>query len=745
MIGLGGTNDLEDFAALRTYRYVYVKQSLEAADPWIYASDVDAVNVSDTVAPGVNEANFEYMFGSIVREQRPTFQNFEPVEGRNLYVKIETVDEGAEADEPVVRFTGFIPEEQFILHRPDVVTGDQLLKAYGIEYIFERNFFEKAYVIEDTGFFAKEIGWAPTFNDRGQWGATITGNRSDSFVLDDNGDPIDGVYAFGNANEEWTALDVMNHLLWNNPWKEFLDVQLTGQSYLLATIWGVWDLTGKSYWECFNELINFRYGLGFWVRTIDNGGDISLELEVYLIASQSLGFGGLVVVGNPNTISFTMPPTYPNNHLVGTVPYRTTSLNRYDVIDVVGGKVKVCAPFCVSNGSFENGWSAALEAEYNNPDVEDIEDEALNDEARKKDRYNGVYTRFRVPKAWDWLVGNLDTASVSVAPKVSDVGLVTFDGTGEEINSTFQKEFFRDLPFQKGKRYDTFPITDENEPDTQPEFVPSFVLWFDVRDTETHDKTDRWHLLDNCESVEHEDLKNIGFRVLDKQLGIELTAKPNHLVAYENFMDPIDHPGSENAQASGTSPALAYEDLMYVGFFETDQRLKLSCPTTIAGALFGINPQEMPKKLTIDVPECEYWYSPTCTPCGISDDGNLQFVAEGNQVIRDDRLKMLAILVFALAWYSKDRQATQINIKQVGKFVELGTVIDSIDFIPADGVLSQPVNTVVTSRNIDFKAGTTTITTGYQNLDVKTFVGSRLMSKRFSGRKGAATKGVSKG
>src|SRR6185503_19045521 len=89
---------------------------------------------------------------------------------------------------------------------------------------------------------------------------------------------------------------------------------------------------------------------------------------------------------------------------------------------------------------------------------------------------------------------------------------------------------------------------------------------------------------------------------------------------------------------------------------------------------------EIPKRLTIDVPECEYWYAPAkVTVCGIDEDGKLQYVHAGNESVRDDRLKLAAVLAFALAWYGKDRQAVEIPIKQVGKFIGIGSVLKDIE------------------------------------------------------------------
>lgn len=743
---------------LRSRHYCYTRESMtNPKSKWTFVPYLECISYEDRVAPDMAEAEFIFHFGFIYQHDKTAFAQYNPPKLKNLFVQIRVLKEGDK--EPTVYFTGTIPDEQFILHRPDVVTGDQTVRAYSLVHICDRNTIHDAVVMEPDPdlpgeFFPTRIGWCPTFNDRGQWGAPIFGNRSSELIEDDDVEPEDLVYAFGEQNQVWTALDVMRYLLWNNPWKLELKIELWGQYELLESIKQVWNLAGMSYWAAFNQLIRFDYGVGFRVGW-DKTNDV-LGFEVYSIAEADIGVGKQWIRANKNVVSLTMPTTYPLNHLVDQIPFRLTSLNRYDEFEATSARIKVCGTWVGSEGelaeeedatpTLEAHWPEALENDYKVPPGVSTSDRSANTTARAKERYSAVYKRFRVPKDWKWVSTNPATDATEImAPKSPDDGYVTFVSANISVNSLFQKEFFRDTPFEKGKRYDKLGLTDENEPGTQPEYVPCFAFFHDIYRGELHLPSRRWVMLDKA-SQDNKKLKDCGLKTLDKELGFEVTCTPNHFLGLNHFIPPG---GSEIANANATErsdyPEIDYETICFTGMFESDQRVRFAVKTrtkkTSSSNKKRIKEAEFPKKLVIEVPECEFWWASKTCVCGIDEKGQLLTVHPQNKIIRDDRPKLAAVLAFALAWYGEDRQAVEIPIKEVGMFVQLGHLVNDINMAPKNAI-NVPVKTVVTSRSINFRTGTTVLRTGYQNLDVKTLVGSRWNMKKFAGRKGAATKGV---
>jgi len=99
-------------------------------------------------------------------------------------------------------------------------------------------------------------------------------------------------------------------------------------------------------------------------------------------------------------------------------------------------------------------------------------------------------------------------------------------------------------------------------------------------------------------------------------------------------------------------------------------------------------------------------------------DGILQRSTGG--YVRDDRSRLNYLAQVAWSWYSQERQAITLRYKTITDVFALGMLVVSI----GSGATLEAVNSPITSIEWDLVAGTTTITTGYGELDLLQFGGS---------------------
>ena len=246
-----------------------------------------------------------------------------------------------------------------------------------------------------------------------------------------------------------------------------------------------------------------------------------------------------------------------------------------------------------------------------------------------------------------------------------------------------------------GVDYTVDPAVDNNPTDAEPDFVKFLVMYKDDTDGAEHIKSEKWHFVDKLHET-NEILRNLNVTLLDNELGFRLSASPKHYLALNSWT---------NAKAAQVQPELDYDNLICTGFIKTDHRLKVVVKIT----------DKENRIRTINIPNAEYWYSPDDqTVIGIDDAGELLYNAIS--VFRDDSDVLRQVLAAALVWYGVQRQAVEIPIKQLGRYVELGSMLTKIN----TSFSRESVRTVVTSRELDFENDRTIIKTGYFDLAFQT-------------------------
>lgn len=672
-------------------RFVEIKQFWESN--WKVVQYLIPLQSKDVVAPEVPVASFQYDIGRIKRENKFSYSQYNPRNIRDYFIRIIIQRTG---DNPVVAWTGIVASDNVIYDRGNIASGEQVITAYGFAHLLDSKQISNAKVWEQ--FTLKSISWVPNFNERKKKGIALKGNRSLLTRSDEDN------YVFERNGEAWTNRQILDYLL-----EQFgppnVDFELVGQTGPLDDIEDVHRLEGLTLWGALKTLIDRKRGLGFffWTSSERQQQDTKpVKIVVYTITDFPITFGSINIPANANQVQFNLPTQFPFNHMVEDVNLGSTSENTYDIIEVLGERIKVMGTFG-HDDFLQGGWNILGSLNQDYKDANGINaDEKENDMYRSATKFDDIYITHKVIKNWDWTVwdgqnGGRHTNKESVAPKVKDDGSVEFDDeTSDFWNS--HKSFERTLPMQSGIDYTVSPPVDNNPDDAEPDFVKFMVMIKDDTEGDVHSKSDKYHFVDKLHDS-NKALNNISVTLLDNELGFRLGATPKHYLALNNW----------NANGpTQVEPELDYEKLICTGFIKTDHKLKVVVRFTDRDVRIR----------TIQISGAEYWYSPNDqTVIGIDTDGDLIYNAVS--VFRDDSDTLRSVAALAYIWYGKTRQAVEIPIKQLGRYVELGSLLTKIN----TAFSNESVRTVVTSRELDYRNDRTVIKTGYFDLDFQTLAG----------------------
>lgn len=726
--------------------YVYVKDTW--GDKWKPIKYMRCIGACNVAAPEVDSADFVYQYGEIKREDESSFSTYERTDfvGKLVQVRIAEAPSTAKRTKKQKKkekplFTGIIIDDAD--QRLGASSGDQSVKAFGIGDLLDRWYIDYGFSLENDK--RVRMGYCPKFNDKGQWGRALLGNRSVDTNPDAEGE-YDIVYLFSAAKnaKTWNARQAIEYVLGFSPWVETMPVVLSGQVEALELIEDVWEAQGKSVFQFLNDVVNRKYGLGFKLK-FEEGDPDRILVDVFTLIDQDVKVGNRTFPKNGNQEPFEFGDSFPKSALLGNMVIRTTSINTYDIIEVRGAKIKVAFNLGFG-GSFNSatltqGWTEGIETEYIDAEgAENPNDATEADRLRHSDRYNGVYRHFIIPPAFNWEVGDgthdCETWT-NIAPIPKRDGSVSFNVDDEDEDeglylhrSLYGKEFYRDLPFEKGKNYSVAKVgalpQDNNADGSVPEYVPMFAWIYDNVDGPNHGPaTNKYVMLDKL-TKEWPDagLTDMHVRAVDREMGIEITGPLNHYMAINDF-DAEAHP-------TNVLPEFDFRTLGAVVFVETDAHLRVKIEFVDESG----EVDELARTLVVDNPACEYWYAHKDTVVDIVG-GKLIRVHPDNQVVRDDSDKLRAIAEMYAAWYNRKRTAIHIPISEIGVFYEVGTFITTIDALED----APEVNTVVTAIRWDFDNQQTEIETAYLQLDGSTIVGAMNPTKSFAGRKGAAGHG----
>ena len=366
----------------------------------------------------------------------------------------------------------------------------------------------------------------------------------------------------------------------------------------------------------------------------------------------------------------------------------------------------------------EQAWTDAEEAAYKNaaadtPGYEQLDEDEqaqLNDKFRSSDRFDRVFTTFRIPRNWDWTIADTGPESGGkkwfVNPRIYSDGsmdlpqqqvddalyFTNYTHNENEKQAAYRnadKCFLNYLPFKEGFDYSDNDPVDKNPVGSEPEFRRMFAA--------VKDRDGFWQYAEKVEPF------GAAVRPLTRELAVEVRFRPQYMAAKNHFSDD-DAPGqhTEEIEEDGTD----YTNLFVTGFIETDQYVRES---------YNLTNYENKRILTIDIPDAELWFICPETIVDISATGCPVCYAGQSLLLRDDRPRLKAAMAAALGWYSKVHSRLEIRVRSIDPGIPIGSMVDNGD-VTYIGVACS----VVTSVSWDFegKPAATTIRTDFAELDI---------------------------
>ena len=638
------------------------------ADEFKVIKFLKPISANYSIAPSLSSADLLLEYGELKQAGQAIFGFQIPRdEVEQNFVEIQTIDE----ESTTSIWVGTVENSIFDIFGPTNLgppSGNQEIKAYGLEHLLDRIPIERAFVKSADGqdppeFF--EIQWFPVFNERFRNGLSDQGNRTEF--------SIQGIHRFSDEGFKWSHLDIIKYLLAfygpSNP-----KFELSGQFEELDKIQTNVDLDGLTIKQALDKLISPQRGLGWVVRTC---GDGVVNIHVFTVLTEPISSGDVQIPANPEQFDLQLDDAIN----ISTAKINLNSQSRFEKIIIQGQRLKVCNTFRFADNSLERAWTQAEEDAY----------EAETDENRKTDKHSRVYTTYRVPKKWDGTVrvslgivgGSL--VQVPALPCFTDNGTLTFpvdeEGFAAPIFWHYAKAFSRNIPIEK----------EATIIGAEPEFLAPLVLIQDPT-TEKFSQVEKLNIAVGTEKGK----QSARIRMLDREMGIECQLPLGHSFGLNHF--------------SGTSkitPEHDYETIRATVFYETDCRVRV-----IEEIRDGKHP-EAERALVIDVPDAEAWYIVPGTLIGVENGEFLKAEGSAAGLVRDDTPRLRQIAAFAKAWYGKQRASFSMTLKETFQFLAPGQIIRQI----SSSWHRQQVGTVVSEISWDFETGETTTLTDFAELD----------------------------
>ncbi|HRU04331.1 MAG TPA: hypothetical protein P5137_00990, partial [Candidatus Brocadiia bacterium] len=392
------------------------------ADAWTLLPHVYCNRLIECAAPEVSVAELTYDYGMIMRRGESTFAAESPKDLLNTYVRICDKSDGTgQLDWVGVVTCDARDSGGDVLGQP---SGAQTFTARGLEHLLDRAMIQGAWAESPFDGSPAWIGHCPPFNRRPSKRASVLGNRSAAKLSGIFGD----TWAFSSAGSVWTHADALEYLLGtyapsNIPWI------FTGNYDDFTGVDLVMDASGMSVKAALDVLFDRRRGYGWAVRYFSAAN--AAWVAVFSLLSSDIAEGGVIFSANVEQSSLSVK----GRRDVDRCIVREEAESHYDRVRVVGGRVKSCFSVSCANGTLEPAWTPANQAAYlaglsSTPggygSLAEFEKAEANDQLRKSQGMNRVFSLFRLPPDWAGDCGAGPVASYDAIPKVDDDGSLLY-------------------------------------------------------------------------------------------------------------------------------------------------------------------------------------------------------------------------------------------------------------------------------------------------------------------------------
>ncbi|GMW03814.1 MAG: hypothetical protein AMXMBFR84_49480 [Candidatus Hydrogenedentota bacterium] len=496
-------------------------------------------------------------------------------------------------------------------------------------------------------------------------------NGQDAFGLlghGNYGEDGDGIPWFEDTGDLWSNLDIATYLVARFLPSD-LTIEIVGATDALDTIFEEHNLRGMSVKQALDRLINRRNGLG-WKLVVPFQDNAPLYIYVYSDLANSVSFGGTTIPANPDQIVL-----YADGRLDVDPSFNHSAIEQYDQVRVMGGPISICGTWSVSDNprTLDPAWTLAEGIAYE--DGAHSADPAVNDRARQSEALSHVFSRFRVPDDWDGTLGGYNAL-----PAVDDLG-------------NFREDLRAPL-YRKDKRFSRHIPILEDAADT--DVAPDFRRMFAVIDVPTlgfmpvHRLGDIGEGFNSCHVIPAEN-----------ELAVFVRGNPNHVIGLNQY---------ESEYPTNTEPSVDYATLRVTAMIESDRHLQVFLRLRYAPD------GTWQREKIINLPDAEMWIVLPNTVLDVDVAGLVLSPSEYQQS-RDDRQQLIKVALLAAQFYSQARATASIQFKYITPEYEPGMLLRG-----AIGVWhSVNVGTLITTKEFDFTAMTTTITTGWEELSFEGF------------------------
>jgi hypothetical protein len=704
---------------------VFVKR--EWADAWVRVPYLKPLTFGEAAFPSIASARLRWDYGQYVNLWYHAGGTLLPIHLENWIIKIQVHSRYGS----YIGFIGVVIGEQMMEEGIDPVSGIpvgvQEIECQDISVMLKRRRVIGTFVGDGENW--TYLKRTRPFNRGMSYRQGRVPNRSNTYNEEA------GCYMFEEPGTTWSNGRIAEYLLaCFQPWFPLGNAaggvleltplwRLSGQTDALLSILGEYQHWGRDVHSCMDQLIDRRRGFGAHVVT---DGEGPIYLEVYSLSEFPIRGLDAYVPANPRQ---GWVPVGGDHHVQAS--YQITEMRAVDEIVVESDEpIKVMATLGFADGSLEPAWSEESEAAF----------VAATDDERRADLFDLVYSKFQVPRAFDFS---------GMIPGVDDLGTVDLEAVGswwhhdmgferylplEEAGaSNTEKQYrepfaliatserFRDLAVQLGDAalapYDLAAAQANTEPPiTEDEFDDMSASGTSLTADDLAATLSAWpeyyvHLSRTVDLG----MSQVTFQPGDTGLGFYVRGENALLFAHNRFFGESER-----------STLWDYQTLLATLFFRTDETLRVRLPVWTGsyvdqrGRTVGVtNPQG--RQIHIVVPAAECWVAAPWTVTDVID-GVLQFHNEGAaEIIRNDVERLRWIALVAYAWYGTPRATCRLDIQNHLPWFRIGDLIKAT----LSGFWWNRVGTCVTSIEHDCEQCRQVITTAFGEMDPEVMVGEK--------------------
>lgn len=623
--------------------------TLAAAGAWHYDPELTMVSCIVHASGTISTCEVTRRYGHTKEPYEKDFSDKPPLDLGGQWLRLSFAgDQG-----PLVQFVGQI-ENQSRVYTGGFTTpsGKQnWVVSGGLKILQKLVISEAVFCSADES--ESTVGWIPAMNARDKRGLLVGNKKTSS-------ETADAAPWFYGGTEVWTHAEYIDYLI-----KNFVQ-QTNGPTWTVGGQREIIDAMESTIQfseaitaaEMLRHLIPVQYGVDYRISTTPAG----YEITIFALTDLDQNFAGVAMPKNPNSVKIlrTGDVSVIETHIVDSTE------RRVDRVQVCGRRIVVCGTLRGDQAggvSLVKKWSDDLEADYilannlGNADPTDL------DKAREREVYRDVYQHLGAPLNWDldgekWAVTCKDDGTLTTTPNFQTVVRRTLPW----------------IPLKEGFDYSTDPPTDNTLGDPSTSDTKPMMAW--LFDPLYEDKTGA--IAPRYIAAEY---SGVGIHAPHDDWGVFLHAKPNHLLAYNQW-------SSDQLATTNHEPKYDYNHTVCTIAVESDHRLKLGYK--MPAALAAGDGSEM----TIIDEQAECWVLLPNTAIDVDKYGKILYGSDQQKELRNDKDRLALIMAGAVSKYINERWRATATIKG---FLPWAGLVGNILTIVQEGDDVQRIGAPITS------------------------------------------------